>query len=94
MEIVELTSATWAIRKRSNIVKWLMERDRRTPQEMANALGVSLGYFNNKLTRNSWSIDDIYVLAKYCRFSLALIDETTKQSYDINLGNDDTIAVK
>ena len=59
VESVEPVSETWEDRPKSNIVKWLMDKSGRSLEEVAESLGCTTSYLNNKLHRDSFSLDDM-----------------------------------
>lgn len=70
---VGTVSQTWRNRPKSNIVKRLMEKSGRTLDEIAEGLGCSKSYLNNKLHRDSFSVDDLVIIAYICGYAVAFI---------------------
>lgn len=69
---MELVSEIWSSRKKSNIIKWLMKQSGIQVEEMAEYLGCSVQYLNNKFTRDSFSIDDFIIAAYAAGYSVDL----------------------
>lgn len=57
-------------RSKSRLVKKIMETFNVSTNEAARILGMSVSYFNNKLQRNSFSIEDILMLSEYANCDL------------------------
>lgn len=53
----------WKNRPKSYLVKWLIEQGKTDVNDMARYLGCSKQYFDNKLNRNSFSFEDILLIA-------------------------------
>lgn len=53
----------WNKRPKSYLVKWLMEQGKTNANDMARYLDCSKQYFDNKLNRNSFSFEDILLIA-------------------------------
>lgn len=68
VEFVGAVSGIWSERPRSNLVKHLMGRSGKTKEEIAACLGVSTRYFNNKLHRDCFSLDEIIAVAYVCGY--------------------------
>ncbi len=64
------TIPRWEDRQRSNIVKSLMEGTDLSLQDVADCLGKDVPYVNNKLFRNTFSIDEIIIIAYICGYTL------------------------
>ena len=62
-------------RNNSAIIKYFMKCSNTSTKTMANYLGCSsISYFNNKLARNSFSIEDLMVASYVCGVDLNTID--------------------
>ena len=85
MKNLNLRSETtkFSDRKMSALIQWMMEHSGVTKTKLAGYLDCSLGYFNNKLTRNSWSFDDL-VIAAYASGMCFVLDDGEEQ-YSINI---------
>ena len=70
MESVEAVSETWEDRPKSNIVKWMMEKSGRTLADIAEGLNCTTSYLNNKLHRDSFSLDDLIIVAYICGYTM------------------------
>lgn len=68
------TSGIFYDRNNSAIIKYFMKCSGMPTGPMANYLGCSTSYFNNKLARNSFSIEDLMVASYVCRVGLGVID--------------------
>ena len=71
---VEPVSDTWAGRPKANLVKWLMLQTNTEIEKVADYLGISVGYLNIKLTRDSFSFDDLVLAAYACGYSFVVIN--------------------
>ncbi len=82
--MIELVSGTWENRKKSNLIKWLMMQAGVSMDTLAEYLGCSKQYLNNKFNRDSFSFDDVVVTAYACDFTLALLgnDCSTRRRID------------
>ena len=78
---IELTGSAWDTRRKSNLIKWLMEKSDIEAPEMAAHLGYSKTYLDNKLQRNSFSFENILKAAEASGYTLILssIDGTVKR---------------
>ncbi len=68
VESVGAVSGTWSGRPRSNLVKHLMDTSGKTKDEIAACLGITTRYFNNKLHRDCFSLDEIIAVAYVCGY--------------------------
>ena len=88
-EPVNLVSETWKDRPKSNMVKWLMRRSGVSPDKIAKYLGCSVNYLNNKLSRDSFSLDDLIIISYACGYTFVLLDNneesTSANSFRIDL---------
>ena len=66
---------TWSDRPKSMLVKELMQYTGYSAAEFANILGYSLTYFNNKLSRNSFSFEDLIFLFYASDIKISLTDK-------------------
>ena len=71
-------------RNNSAIIKHFMKRSGMSTELMAKYLGVTTQYFNNKLSRNSFSIEDLMVASCACKVDLSVIDP---QEYISNISD-------
>ena len=78
---------TYLNRKKSYTIKWLMKQDNMPSEVAAEALGVNLSYFNNKLNRNAFSFEDIIRMAYAAEYEVQFIPilNESKDSYTINV---------
>ena len=67
----------WENRPKSNIVKHMMSTNYAGLEfkDMAHVLGTTETYFNNKIYRDSFSFEDLVILAEACGFSVCFIDK-------------------
>ena len=67
-----------------------MSKSSKTTSDIATGLGCSKAYLNNKLHRNSFSLDDIIKVAYICGYSLTFTsnrpEENEHKSFQIDLG--------
>ena len=68
----------WKERKKSLFVKEVMEYANFTPTIAADYLGITEGYFNNKLVRDSWSVGELQLLAYASGLQLWAVDKDGK----------------
>ena len=91
LEPVNVVSETWKDRPKANMVKWMMQRSGMTPKALAKYFGYSENYFNNKLTRDSFSFDDLVIIAYACGYSFVLAENngeaTSENSFRVDLLN-------
>ena len=72
LESLDYVSETWKNRPKANIVKWLMNKSGTSLDTVAEYLGCSRQYLNNKLSRDSFSFDDLVIVAFACGYSFTL----------------------
>lgn len=74
---VPIMTETWRERKKSNLVKWLMSRFDLIGNTdfAAEIVGCSVQYFNGKLHRDSFSIDDIIALTEATDLTICFLDK-------------------
>ena len=84
---LELVSETWRQRKKSNLIKWLMQHSHLQLEEMADCLGCSTQYLNNKFNRDSFSIDDLIVAADASGYVVTLVPDQDGEAVSINFLN-------
>ena len=72
--MVDLVSGTWEKRKKTNLIKWMMIKSNITVDKLAEFLGCSKQYLNNKFNRDSFSIDDLVIAAYACNYTIALLE--------------------
>lgn len=53
-------------------VKALSLKTGHTIKDFAQVLNVSIGYMNNKLSRNSFSVEDMLMLFDYCGYEIVI----------------------
>ena len=70
---VEAVSDTWKTRPKANMIKWLMKQSGTSLESVAEHLGCSVSYLNNKLNRDSFSLDDLILAAYACGYSFVLV---------------------
>lgn len=57
------------------IIKGLIAMRSRSSQQLADGLGITVPAIRNKLSRNSWAVDDLVKLANVCGVRLAFVDD-------------------
>lgn len=72
--VIPIVSKTYETRKRSNLVKWLMREAQLTVEGTADRLGITKEYLCNKLNRNSFTPEDILMIAKLANKSVFIVD--------------------
>ena len=55
---------------KSTLVREMIKLGKRNRRDVAEILGISFAYFNNKLFRKSFSFEDIVTIADYCNLFL------------------------
>lgn len=82
-------NGTWKGRPKANLVKWLMQRSGASLDTVAAYLGCSVNYLNNKLSRDSFSFDDLILVAYACGYTFMLAgnneEVTSATSYRVDL---------
>lgn len=63
---------TYADRNKSYLIVEMMDDSGLSRKDIARVLGISVQYFCNKLTRNSFSFDDIIKISKACGYEIRL----------------------
>lgn len=58
------------------IIKGLIAMRCMSSQALADGLGMTVPAVRNKLSRNSWAINDLVKLAQTCGVRLAFVDDT------------------
>lgn len=58
------------------IIKGLVAMRCMSSQALADGLGMTVPAVRNKLSRNSWAINDLVKLAQACGVRLAFVDDT------------------
>lgn len=82
--MIELTDPRWLDRPKSNLVNWLLKNSNVKRQDLIVLLNVSKPYFENKMSRNSFSLEDILLAADLCNFSLALVSKKDRSVHELN----------
>ena len=77
---VEPVNDTWKNRPKANMVKWMMKQSGRSLEEIAAHLGCSVSYLNNKLTRESFSFEDLLLAAYACGYTFVLVNNNVEIS--------------
>lgn len=78
---VEVVSDTWKTRPKANMIKWLMKQSGTSLDSVAEHLGCSVSYLNNKLNRDSFSLDDLILAAYACGYSFVLVKNYELEDY-------------
>lgn len=82
--MIELTGPRWVDRPKSNLVNWLLKNSNAERKELAMLLGINRAAFDNKMTRNSFSVEDILLIADACGFSIAVVSKTDRSVHELN----------
>lgn len=75
-----LTNQIWDGREKSRLVRYLMlnaSGPRLTHADIAKCLGTKTNYTNNKMTRNSFSVEDIVRIAKRAGYTVGIFKDGT-----------------
>lgn len=71
---VEPVSDTWKKRPKANMVKWMMRQSGVPLEQVAEHLGCTVSYLNTKLARDSFSFEDLILVAYACGYTFTLAD--------------------
>lgn len=71
---VDPVSEKWKTRPKANMVKWMMKQSGVGLESIAEHLGCSISYVNTKLARDSFSFEDLIIIAYACGFTFVLAD--------------------
>lgn len=74
----------WNEKPKSRLVRYLMGKEKLLSETVSRLLGTTKSYFDNKLHRNSFSLEDILLIAKYCGYDMYLESPTDKILIDLN----------
>ena len=89
MKSVDLINDSFDNRPRSNLVKWMMEKSNKTVDDLAECLGCTTTFINNKLHRGTFSFDDLIMIAYICGFFITITDnnpdEEERCTYQIDV---------
>jgi len=89
MGSVKLMNNTWDNRPRSNIVKWMMDKSGKNVEDLAESMGCTTTFVNNKLFRGTFSFDDLIIIAYICGFLITITennpDEKERRTYQIDV---------
>ena len=77
---LEPVSNTWKNRPKANMVKWMMKQSGTSLDKIAAYLGCSVSYLNNKLTRESFSFEDLLLAAYACGYTFVLVNNNEEIS--------------
>ncbi len=69
---VNPVSDTWKARPKANMVKWMMKQAGVSLEMIAEHLGCTVSYLNTKLARDSFSFEDLIVVAYACGYTFVL----------------------
>ena len=73
-KVVEPVSETWAERKQSNLVKFMMAGTGETVKNMGKWLGLSKGTLDSKLSRDCFSLTELIAIGYVCGCSFQVVD--------------------
>lgn len=82
--MIELTDPRWVDRPKSNLVNWLLKNSNAKREELAMLLGITRTAFDNKMSRNSFSVEDILLIADVCGFSIAAVSKKDHSVHELN----------
>ena len=71
--VIEPVSETWAERKRSNLVKFMMAGAGETAKSIGKYLDMSRGTFNCKLATDCFSFTELIALGYACGYSFQIV---------------------
>lgn len=77
----------WKNRKKSLLVKEIMEFANLSDTDISNALGISMSYYNNKLSRNSFDFGEILIIIEMAGLNVTINDKDGHVWKDISLKN-------
>ena len=69
---VNPVSDTWKARPKANMVKWMMKQSGVGLETIAEHLGCQVNYLNTKLARDSFSFEDLIIVAYACGYTFVL----------------------
>ena len=61
-------------RRRTALVRYFRTMSGVTNSELAKCLKISEAYFNNKMHRNSFSVEDLTQIANYCGYEICAVN--------------------
>ena len=70
------TDNTYYNRPLSAIVNWLSKKSNKSRDEISKTIGFSREYFDNKLYRDSFTVDDIVSITYICGYRLTIVEES------------------
>ena len=80
----QINNKVWNNRRRSLLVKQLMYDSNIPLEEFAEALDCNVNYFNCKLNRNSFTIDDILILLELTGYELLYKNKRDRKATKID----------
>ena len=76
---VEPVSDTWKTRPKANMVKWMMKQSGVGLETIAAHLGCQVNYLNTKLARDSFSFEDLIIVAYACGYTFVLANNNGEE---------------
>ena len=76
---VNPVSDTWKARPKANMVKWMMKQAGVSLETIAEHLGCTVSYLNTKLARDSFSFEDLIVIAYACGYTFILANNNGEE---------------
>lgn len=76
---VNPVSDTWKSRPKANMVKWLMKQSCVGLDTLAEHLGCTVSYLNTKLARDSFSFEDLIIVAYACGYTFVLANNNGEE---------------
>lgn len=78
--IAELESGSWRRKRKSYLIKWLMnEKEDLTREKLGELFGSSRDAVSQKLSRDSFTIDELIIAAHAAGYDLALRNRETER---------------
>ena len=65
----------------SSCIRQMMDKSNTPPLTIAEILGKDIHTFRNKLSKDTFSLQEVCVIASICGFKLAIVDPVTEESF-------------
>ena len=72
-------SETWKDRPKANMVKWMMKQSGVSLETIAEHLGCKVNYLNTKFSRDSFSFEDLIIIAYACEYTFILANNNGEE---------------
>ena len=76
---VNPVSDKWKTRPKANMVKWMMKQSGVGLETVADYLGCTVSYLNTKLARDSFSFEDLIIVAYACGYTFVLANNNGEE---------------